>query len=53
MNDEVSRILDGASFLDKEIMKLIMEGHSYDEISKRVGISKMAITKRMKKHAER
>ena len=49
--DKVSRIIDGASFLDKEIMRLIMEGFSYDEISEKVGISKGEISKRMKKYA--
>ena len=49
--DEVSRIIDGASFLDKEIMRLIMEGFSYDQIAEKVGISKGEISKRMKKHA--
>lgn len=49
--DKVSTILNRASFLDKEIMKLIMEGFSYDEIAEKVGISKGEISKRMKKHA--
>ena len=49
--DEVSRIIDCASLLDKEIMKLIMEGFSYGEIAEKVGISKGEISKRMKKHA--
>lgn len=53
MNDLVSVILAGASFFDREIMQMIKEGYSYDEISKRVGISKGEITKRMKKHAKR
>lgn len=53
MNDLVSVILAGASFLDKETMQMIKEGYSYDEISKKVGISKGEITKRMKKHAKR
>ena len=50
--DKVSTILNRASFIDKEIMKLIMEGFSYDEIAEKVGISKGEITKRMKKYAK-
>lgn len=53
MNDLVSVILEGANWLDRGIMCMIMDGYSYHEISKTVGMSKMAITKRMKKHAKR
>lgn len=53
MNDLVSVILEGANWLDRGIMCMIMVGYSYHEISKTVGMSKMAITKRMKKHAKR
>jgi transposase len=30
----------------------IMEGYSYDEIAKEIGLSKMAITKRMRKYGK-
>lgn len=51
LNDDVSRIIDKADVVDKQIMQMIMQGLSYDEISKKVGLSKGQISKRLKKQA--
>lgn len=38
--------------LDQMIATRIMEGYSYEEIAKEIGLSKMAITKRMRKYGK-
>ena len=43
-------LLDKMDENDRHIAEMIMAGYSYDEIGKEMGISKMAISKRIKKY---
>ena len=43
-------LLDSMDEKDRHIAEMIMAGYSYDEIGKEMGISKMAISKRIKKY---
>ena len=43
-------LLDKMDDKDRHIAEMIMAGYSYDEIGKEMGISKMAISKRIKKY---
>ena len=43
-------LLDKMDDKDRHIAEMIMEGYSYEEIGKEMGISKMAISKRIKKY---
>ena len=44
-------ILEKMNETDRHIAESIMNGHSYEEIAKELGVSKMAITKRMRKYS--
>lgn len=46
-----NELLEKMNETDRHIAESIMNGHSYEEIAKELGVSKMAITKRMKKYA--
>ena len=48
---DVSELLERATPEDKAIMLDIMAGKSYDEIAKRHGTDKKAITRRMRRYA--
>ena len=45
-----NELLEKMSETDRHIAESIMNGHSYEEIAKELGVSKMAITKRMRKY---
>ena len=49
--DEVNTILDKAPLIDREIMKLVMKGMTFEEIGREIGLSKMAVSKRLKKYS--
>lgn len=48
--DSVSEIMGKANLIDKTIMNLVMEGKTLREIGEEVGLSKDAISKRLKKY---
>lgn len=47
---DVNQLLDKMPKLDKMIAELIMEGKSYREIADEIGMSQVAVMKRMKKY---
>lgn len=49
--DDVNCIMDKATPQDRRIMQLIMQGWSLEEIGQLIGISKMAVSKRLKKYS--
>lgn len=50
--DELTNVLTKASAEDKEIMKMIYEGYSYEEIANKFNTNKMEISRRMKKYGK-
>lgn len=50
LDDDVNCIMDNATLQDKRIMQLVMQGWSLEEIGQLIGISKMAVSKRLKKY---
>ena len=50
LDDDLNCIMDKATPQDKRIMQLVMQGWSLEEIGQLIGISKMAVSKRLKKY---
>lgn len=48
---KIDKVLHRMTKLDQFIAIKIMEGYSYEEIGKKIGISAMAISKRMRKYS--
>ena len=46
-----NELLEKMNETDRHIAQSIMNGHSYEEIAQELGVSKMAITKRMRKYS--
>lgn len=51
LDDDVNCIMDKATPQDRRIMQLVMQGWSLEEIGQLIGISKMAVSKRLKKYS--
>lgn len=51
LDDDVNCVMDKATPQDKRIMQLVMQGWPLEEIGQLIGISKMAVSKRIKKYS--
>lgn len=50
--DKLQSVIDKASDEDKQIMKMIYDGYSMDEIAKKFNTNKMSISRRLKKYGK-